>query len=55
MNSGFFLNTIEGNWVIQSTNYSLINNTIDISINQISWKQVKKNKQRNQSNTKKYY
>ena len=41
MNSRFFVNRIEGNWVIQNTNYSLINNTINTSINQISWKQIK--------------
>lgn len=41
MNSKFFINDIEGNWIIQSTNYSLIKNTISTSINHVLWKEVK--------------
>lgn len=41
MNSKFFVNKIEGNWIIQSTNYSLIKNTISTSINNVLWKEIK--------------
>nr|AYR05892.1 hypothetical protein [Lithothamnion sp.] len=41
MDSKFFINKIEGNWIIQSTNYSLIKNTISTSINHVFWKKIK--------------
>nr|YP_010728804.1 hypothetical protein P6G75_pgp041 [Lithothamnion corallioides]WEA77134.1 hypothetical protein [Lithothamnion corallioides] len=40
MNSRFFMNKIEGNWIIQSTNYSLLKNTISTSINEVIWKEI---------------
>lgn len=41
MNSEFLAGKIEGNWIIQSTTYSLLKNKILTSSNQINWKTVK--------------
>lgn len=41
MDSKFFINKIEGSWIVQNTNYSLIKNTISTSINRIFWQEIK--------------
>nr|YP_010728644.1 hypothetical protein P6G74_pgp078 [Phymatolithon calcareum]WEA76935.1 hypothetical protein [Phymatolithon calcareum] len=40
MNSKFLASKIAGNWIIQSTTYSLLKNKILTSTNQINWKPV---------------
>jgi len=41
MNSEFLASKIEGNWIIQSTTYSLLKNRILTFSNEINWKPVK--------------
>nr|YP_010471137.1 putative single-stranded DNA binding protein [Synarthrophyton patena]UVF62966.1 putative single-stranded DNA binding protein [Synarthrophyton patena] len=40
MNYKFEFDRLEGDWIIQSTNYSLLNNKLFTYIDQINWKKI---------------